>query len=103
MKAVEMMKRAINDSDLNGFKWTADKKGLHWSYGVDFDLEIDPCEPDSTVVKLVDNNSGIEAIVIVVPESDAWLVDNYHDFDTDINSAIYHAARRAIVTANHMY
>lgn len=101
MKAVEMMKRAIKDSDLNGYKWTADKRGLHWSYGVDFTFRI--MVSGTTVVKFEDENSGIYTAVCVVPESDAWLVDSYHDFDTDIDLAIYHAACKAIATANHMY
>lgn len=104
MKAVEMMRKAIKDSELNGWKWTADKTGLHWEY-LDSTFEFfDETMPDeSRQVRFKDNDTGVTSLVFVVPESQRWLVDGYHDFETDINEAIYWAARKMISKANYLY
>lgn len=103
MKAVEMMKKAIKDSELNGYKWTANKNGLTWSYGVQFDIEITDEETGNKMVRFEDKNSGCEVVTFTVTEEDAWLVDSYHDFNTTIDEAIYWAARKMIKKANNLY
>lgn len=103
MKAIAMMKKAIKDSELNGHKWTADKNGLHWSYlDTVFTLSIYP-EGDSKIVKFKDENTDEQRYTVLVPQEDAWLVDSYHDFATDIDEAIYWAARKIIKRANYVY
>lgn len=102
MKTVQIMKKAIKDSDLKGYKWTADRKGLHWSYGVDFKFSTDNICGDKEY-KFEDENSGVHACVYVVKENDYWLCDEYNDFVKTAEEAVYWAARKIIVKANSLY
>lgn len=105
MKAVEMMKKAINDSDLKGWKWSASKNGFKWEYcNIEFRFEREPNKNKSDAVRFIDTNEyGEKVSVFIVSEEDAWLCDEYHDFETDVDKAIYWAARKMISTANELY
>ena len=104
MKAVEMMKKAINDSELNGLKWKADKTGLHWEYcDITFEFYDEVLPDGSRQVSFKDNDAGTSVIVFIVPEHQKWLVDGYHDFELDVDEAIYWAARKMISKANYLY
>ena len=102
-KAVEMMKKAIKDSELNGYKWTADKTGLHWNYGADFGIKITKDEAGVPMVKFEDDNTGESVSTFIIPETDAWLMDDTHYFLLTVDEAIYWAARKMISKANYMY
>lgn len=101
MKAVAMMKKAIKDSDLKGYKWSADKKGLHWSYGIDFDFMIGNDGGD--FVGFVDPAADIDVMVFIVPASDGWLIDISHDFVGNADDGVYWAAKKMIAKANALY
>lgn len=107
MKAVVMMKKAINDSNLNGYRWTADKNGLHWEYcNTNFDLTIEKDEIGSDIVKFEDKQTGESVCTFPVNEEDAWLCDGPyadHDFLRTFDEAIYWAARKMIAKANYCY
>ena len=104
MKTIQIMEKAINDSDLNGYKWTANKNGLHWSYGVDFTLTIETDCFGETVVYIGDKNTDVYICVSVVNrEKDDWLCDEYHDFVKTREDAIYWATRKIIAKANRLY
>lgn len=104
MKAVEMMKKAIRDSELCGYKWTADKNGLHWEYcNVNFDLTIKKDELGSDMVEFEDKHTGESVCTFPVSEELAWLCDDCHDFARTFDEAIYWAARKMIKKANYCY
>lgn len=107
MRAVEIMKKAIKDSNLNGFTWKADRGGLHWEYGVTFKLRIEdsPMDGDkSKQITFIDECAGVYVTVFVIgEEKDKWLCDSYHDFTETIEEGIYWAARKMIAKANNLY
>lgn len=99
MKAVAMMKKAIKDSELNGYKWTADKKGLHWEYcNVNFTITIDE-EPG--MVKFEDENTGVYATSF--KEDDEQMRNLIPEFCETYDEAIYTAAKMIIRKANNRY
>ena len=103
MKAVAMMKRAIKDSDLNGYKWTADKSGLHWEYcETSFTLIVDS-EDGIQMVTFKDLVTGESVHTFVVPEEDEWLCGSDHYHHRNVDDAIYWAARKMISKANYVY
>lgn len=103
MKKVEMMKKAIAASKNPAWKWTADANGLHWSYGVDFTLTIEPepAEEGSYKVKFEDERAGVR--VVVFTTKDDFLYDGYHDFVATVDEAIYWAAVKIIHKAEYLY
>lgn len=103
MKVVELMKKAINDSELNGYKWTADKKGLHWNYGVDFELTIETDCFGKKVVYLNDGAGCCICVSVVSRDKDAWMCDSSHDFVKTEDDAVYWATRKMIAKANREY
>lgn len=99
-----MMKKAIKDSELNGWKWTANKNGLKWEYlDVEFKLLVDDLEGHKRA-ELINEESGCRALVFVIdnPEDD-FLVDDYHEFEKNMDDAIYWATRKIISKANRLF
>lgn len=103
MKKVAMMKRAIATSTNPAYKWTADKNGLHWSYGVDFILtvEAEPAEEGSYKVTFEDERAGVKVVVFTTKND--FLYDGYHDFVATVDEAIYWAAVHIIRKAEYLY
>lgn len=97
MKTVAMMKQAIKESKLNGYKWTADKNGLHWSYGVDFKLHISK-EVNNEYVMFEDEEAGVKCAVCI----DERFADGSL-FVATYDEAIYKAALGIIAKANYLY
>ena len=96
------MKKAIKDSDLKGFKWTADKNGLHWEYlDIVFRFsgrkEWDEC----VMYSFKDWQTGIGGRAWVVTGDMLKYLDD--DFCADAETAIYKAAMKTIAIANRLY
>ena len=102
MKAVEMMKKAIKDSELNGYKWTADKNGLHWSYGVDFNFKAYESGDGVMVYRFRDPRADVQARACTVPDELKEFLDD-DLFCEDADTAIYKAAMKIIRRANDFY
>lgn len=99
MKIVQIMQRAIKDSELHGYKWTAHKEGLQWEYGDNFLLTY-----NKEMVQFESPTTGVYVYVgIVSKEKDIWLCDKYHDFVKTQEEAIYWATRKMIAKANYLY
>ena len=96
------MKKAIRDSKPEYYKWEAKKDGLHWGY-LDTVFTIEIGKKVDTYVKFEDLNSGVDSIVFVANDNEKWLIDGYHDFVEDLETAVYWAARRMISKAYHLY
>lgn len=104
MAQVEMMRKAIKDSRLDGWKWTANKNGLKWEYlDIEFTLIVGDLEGHERA-ELIDEQTGCRIIVFVIDNpNDEFLVDDYHDFEKNIDDAIYWATRKIITKANRLY
>lgn len=105
MKAVEMMKQAIKDSEYKGYhKWTAKRDGLHWDYmTILFKLTVEEDQVGYVYAKLIDEDTHENAVVFVANEGDEWLCDEYHEFVKTVDEAIYWATRKMIYRASQVY
>lgn len=87
----EIIKKAINDSELNGYKWTIKSNKLIWSYlDVEFDIEIKKEEN----VKII--HDGETFIYILVGN------EFYNDAKT-IEDGLYKAIKGTIRKANNLF
>lgn len=103
MKAVAMMKQAIKDSELHGYKWTADKEGLHWEYlDVTFKFRFYKDADDCTVYEFFNSEADVRARACVVTgELEQFIDDDL--FFGDADKAIYKAARAIIRRAYYYF
>ena len=98
---IKAMKVGIKNSELRSYKWTADKNGLHWSYGVDFNLNMNPSLTGCEYV-LEDPNTGVNCVVFT--DADYWLSDNTYFFPLyDDFRAVTCLTERLIKLANYVY
>lgn len=98
---IKAMKEGIKNSDMHGYKWSADKTGLHWSYGVDFDFTVDPYLSGCNYA-LEDPRSGVRCDVFT--DAEYWLSDNTYFFPLyDDFHAVTVLTERLIKLANYVY
>ena len=98
---IKAMKVGIKYSDLHGYKWTADKNGLHWSYGVDFDI-IRKQSLTGCIYILKDRQCGFRCYVAT--DVAYWLSDNTYFFPLyDDFHAVIVLTQRLIKLANMVY
>ena len=99
------MLEGIKSSDLRGYKWTVQTYAklviLHWSYGVDFVLTVEP-KIDGCKYKLEEPRSGVNCCVFT--DLAYWLTDNTYFFPIyDDQHAVTVLTQRVISLANHLY
>lgn len=102
---IKSMREGIKAADLRGYKWIvqSDEDGifLHWSYGVDFELIMEP-KIDGCEYKLEDPHSGVNCCVFT--DLAYWLTDNTYFFPIyDDQHAVTVLTQRLIALANHLY
>lgn len=90
------IKKGINDSELNGYKWTITKDGLKWSYGEQFTFYHKQIDDEDGHLFVLAKRSEMSMASILIGES------FYHDCQT-IEEAYYLATKRTIWNANHTY
>lgn len=89
----QAIRDGINDSELNGYKWTITKDGLRWSYGEEFIFTLDE---ESNVLTVRAKQSGLHMISLLI--GDEW----YHDCSLQ-ETAYYLATEYTIRKANEIY
>ena len=93
MTDLQIVKQAIKESDLKGYKWTAKKDGgeivLKWSY---LDVEFRISDSDN-LIKVTDQ--GRTFIV-------TWYGDEFSDY-TERETALSEAVKMTIRKANYIY
>ena len=102
---IKSMREGIKSADLWGYKWEAYTDGdrilLRWSYGVDFELTMEP-KIDGCVYKLEDPRSGV--YTTAATDLAYWLTDNTYFFPIyDDQHAVTVLTQRLIALANHLY
>lgn len=104
MNSIELMNKAINDSNTTSYQWVATGNRLYWSYGVDFEIRIDTDSSGNKEVIFRNEETDISVCVSVVSrKEDMWLCDSYHDFVATLDDAIYWAARKIISKAERLF
>lgn len=102
---IKSMLEGIKSSDLKGYKWTVKTDDklviLSWSYGVDFELTMNP-KIDGCEYKLEDPRSGVHTFAAT--DLADWLSDNTYFFPIyDDQHAVTVLTRRLIALANEVY
>ena len=102
---IKSMREGVKASDLKGYKWNVqsgeDGIFLHWSYGVDFELTMEP-KIDGCEYKLEDPRSGVNCCVFT--DLAYWLTDNTYFFPIyDDQHAVTVLTQRLIALANELY
>lgn len=90
------IRKGINDSELNGYKWNITKDGLDWSYGEQFTFHLRQYEENEGHLFVLGKQSGMSMANILIGES------FYHDCKT-LEEAYFLATKRTIKNANHTY
>lgn len=102
---IKSMREGIKASDLHGYKWTVKTDDklviLSWSYGVDFELTMEP-KVDGCEYKLEDPRSEVSCCVFT--DLAYWLTDNTYFFPIyDDQHAVTVLTQRFIALANEVY
>ena len=94
----EIIRQAIKDSELNGYKWTISGNKVHWSYDVDFTIHMGRAledDADTSYIR-VDDEHGDRFVYLLIGNS------FYHDAET-FEEGLAIAIKSTIKRANHLY
>lgn len=90
------IREGINNSELNGYKWTITENGLKWSYGEEFTFKTARIDDNETCLSVKAVQSGYTMVTLIV--GTAFYCDC-----SDIVDAYRNATEATIRYANRMY
>ena len=89
----QAIKKAIEESDLNGYTWKIKENSLIWSY-LDIEFTYDDW-PEKEMLFLRDKYSNVSVWV--------WYSDDYHADCKTLEEAYYLVTKMCIARANYLY
>ena len=90
------IRNGINNSELNGYKWTITKEGLDWSYGEQFTFEYKQIDDEEGFLIVKGRRSEMTMASILIG-------DAFYDDCRTIEEAYTLATKQTIWNANHTY